>query len=309
MESTLGLNKSKAPTTSKISTPHCSKNPFFTHNGIMLKSMTEHYLLSHSGDSDDFLELKLINSTNNLEESKANEEDDDYSYLEIKKVYDNLPKSFLTSFYNIIQIQKISLSKLGYRDAISLPKYHKKCVFLDLDETIIRSTLLKPDTKFKCKMNFKIIQGYAVIKRPYLDEFLDEISKHYDVYIYTSSTEPYASMIIDYINEDKQFIRGFYSRSECILLNGFHVKDLRMCGRSLSDVIMIDNSIEAFSLQTDNGIYIQPFFGENSSDDELLSVRNFLLKNVGCIDTRSVIKSTFCLSTLIRFCKNAKEEL
>jgi CTD small phosphatase-like protein 2 len=180
-------------------------------------------------------------------------------------------------------------------------------VFLDLDETIIRSFLLKPDAQFKCKMNFKVIQGYAIVKRPYLDEFLEEISKHYDVYAYTSATEPYASMIISYINEAKLLVKGFYSRNECILLNGIYVKDLRVCGRSLGDVIMIDNSIEAFSLQTDNGIYIQPFYGENSSDDELLSVRNFLLKNADCCDTRRVIKSTFCLSTLIRFCKNTKE--
>lgn len=60
-------------------------------------------------------------------------------------------------------------------------------------------------------------------------------------------------------------------------------------GRKLEDIIIIDNAIENFGGQIENGIYIPSFFGDEN-DRELSKVFNFLLSVSKTKDVRPFVK-------------------
>jgi CTD small phosphatase-like protein 2 len=71
------------------------------------------------------------------------------------------------------------------------------------------------------------------------------------------------------------FVRYRLFRDSCVPVDGTFVKDLRVLGRDLSRVIIVDNAVEAFSFQVENGIPIKSWFAE-PEDNELPKLLNFL---------------------------------
>lgn len=58
-----------------------------------------------------------------------------------------------------------------------------------------------------------------------------------------------------------------------------YVKDLSILlnGRSLSDIVIVDNKVESYSSHLENGIPIKSYYGEK--EDEMLNVlQRYLLK-------------------------------
>ena len=53
------------------------------------------------------------------------------------------------------------------------------------------------------------------------------------------------------------------------------MKDLRILGVDLKDVVLVDNSTYSFAFQLDNGIPILPFYNDRN-DDELLHLISYL---------------------------------
>lgn len=83
----------------------------------------------------------------------------------------------------------------------------KPLLCLDLDETLVSSKIKQTDTQgdFSISVvleNKREVQ-FSVTKRPYLDEFLQELSVHYDICVFTYSIQPYADQIIDIIDKEK----------------------------------------------------------------------------------------------------------
>ena len=77
--------------------------------------------------------------------------------------------------------------------------------------------------------------------RPYARECLEELSKDYELIVFTASHECYANVIIDYIDQ-KRLISYRYFRDSCWKSDeGFYVKDLRVIDRDLKNVLLIDN--------------------------------------------------------------------
>jgi CTD small phosphatase-like protein 2 len=87
--------------------------------------------------------------------------------------------------------------------------------------------------------------------RPHWKKFLTKISKFFDIYIFTSSTEKYANSIVNFLNEDHKFIKGILHRSHCLRTkNGFFIKDLRIIENvDMKKVVIVDNKIQSFSFQ------------------------------------------------------------
>lgn len=71
------------------------------------------------------------------------------------------------------------------------------------------------------------------------------------------------------------------------------MKDLRVLGRDLSKVVLIDNAAYSYSFQVDNGIPILPYY-EGSTDFELKALRNYLMGLTG--DVRESNRKAFRLS-------------
>ena len=120
---------------------------------------------------------------------------------------------------------------------------------LDLDETIIHcidqqeiTPLIRPGTK----------------------EFLSELSKYYEIVIFTASVKEYADTILNLIDKNQKWISHRLYRAHTTVLKSTYLKDLSKLGRDLSKTIIIDNACDNFQLQSDNGIFIQTWIDDKN---------------------------------------------
>ena len=81
--------------------------------------------------------------------------------------------------------------------------------------------------------------------RPYAHTFIRELSKYYELVIFTAGLKDYADWIIN--DFDKQgYISHRLYRDDTKYRNGVYVKDLGKLGRDLTKTIIIDNIEENF---------------------------------------------------------------
>ena len=115
--------------------------------------------------------------------------------------------------------------------------------------------------------------------RPGINKFLEEVGKYYELIIFTTSTQEYADLLIDYIEEDKIYFDHRLYREHTIIIDNHLVKDLTRIGRPIDKIIIIDDKPQNFKLQKENGIIISPFYGEDDSDKALYNLIP-ILKNI-----------------------------
>ena len=70
------------------------------------------------------------------------------------------------------------------------------------------------------------------------------------------------------IDKNNNLIQYRLYREHTTFINGVNGKDIKKLGRDLSKVIIIDNISENFGKESDNGIFITPWFGDKN-DKEL----------------------------------------
>ncbi len=59
------------------------------------------------------------------------------------------------------------------------------------------------------------------------------------------------------------------------------MKDLRIFGKDLADIVIVDNSLYAFAFQIDNGIPIVNYY-DSQDDDELTHLQGYLKRLAVC---------------------------
>ncbi|CAD8181906.1 unnamed protein product [Paramecium pentaurelia] len=144
---------------------------------------------------------------------------------------------------------------------------------LDLDETLVHYQEFPKG-------------GGQFLVRPYAEEFLDQLSKYYEIFIFTAALPDYANFIIDIIDK-KGVVKQRLYRDKTIFKDQVYIKDLSILNRSLAKVIIVDNMPENFQLQPENGIYIQSWFGDTK--DKALKDLQPLLEQIAikkCKDVR-----------------------
>ena len=153
----------------------------------------------------------------------------------------------------------------------------KKTLVLDLDETLVHSQFGPFHIPSDVVINIEIeneIHDIHVLVRPGVQEFLDKISKIFEIVIFTASISKYAEPLLDIL--DKQKLCSFrLFREHCTLINSSFVKDLKKLGRDLKDVIIVDNSPLAYLLNSDNGLPIMTWF-DDKNDRELYKITPIL---------------------------------
>ncbi|KAL1805710.1 hypothetical protein ACET3Z_028778 [Daucus carota] len=160
----------------------------------------------------------------------------------------------------------------------------RKTVFLDLDETLIHSSPEIPPGKFDFVVR-PAIDGrkveFFVSKRPFVDEFLENLGKKYEIVVFTAGIEEYASLVIDKIDPNKVISHRLY-RDSCKENEGRFVKDLSELGRDMKRVVLVDDNPNSYEFQPDNAIKIKPFI-DDFEDGELKKVMEFL-QGCDCFD-------------------------
>lgn len=130
-------------------------------------------------------------------------------------------------------------------------------------------------------------------------EFLEKISKLYDIYIFTASAYDYANEIINFIDYERKYISGLLVRENCMETKiGFFIKDLRIVkNRNLKEMVIVDNLSHSFGFQIDNGIPIIEFHNDKN-DRELKHLCTYLIEACGYDDIRDFNKKKLRLAEL-----------
>lgn len=162
-----------------------------------------------------------------------------------------------------------------------LPALHpddhgKKCLVLDLDETLVHSSFRAvPGADFIIPVQIEdVVHFVYVMKRPGVDEFLVEMAKYYEVVIYTASLNKYADPLLDLL-DPHQTIRSRLFRESCVYYEGNYVKDLSLIDRNLADSIIVDNSANSYLFHPANAIDCSSFI-DDPRDRELDQIGAFL---------------------------------
>ena len=154
---------------------------------------------------------------------------------------------------------------------------HKKTLILDLDETLVHSSFTpfeKNDIILDVDFEGVMYNIYVLI-RPYAKEFLKNVSKYFEIVIFTASISKYASPLLDILDKEKNIKYRLY-RDHCTYINGIFIKDLKKLNRCLKDVIIVDNSPIAYAFDTENGLPIKTWY-EDPNDKELLKIEPLLI--------------------------------
>lgn len=170
----------------------------------------------------------------------------------------------------------------------------RKCLVLDLDETLVHSSFHVPeshDLVVTLGLPDGSQQNIFVAKRPGVDEFLARMSELFELVIFTASLAHYADPVIDFLargmnkhlKEPKEIKLRLY-RESCLFLRGLYVKDLSRLGRKLEHTVIVDNSPASFLLQPEHGIPIKSWFSD-TNDRELAILHESLLH---LVDSESV---------------------
>jgi len=209
------------------------------------------------------------------------------------------------------------------QDYQSMRQNGKLRLVLDMDETLLHSvkTNIQDPQNLSCIptdtssiFSFSLSQNsvFTVFLRPHLGEFLKQVSKHYEIYIYTNGTDGYAKTIYHHLQKiyPSCTIQAIFTKSVHTRTNTKKQLHKMLCKRSMS--LIVDDRPEVWCDEDmENIIPIVPFkcnisdlMNASSSvylDQELVSLQDYLIKlhqqyikslryNRGNVDIRQVLK-------------------
>ena len=148
---------------------------------------------------------------------------------------------------------------------------------LDLDETLVHF--------------FYTPSGGTFLIRPYCFQFLEEMSKIFEIIIFTAALKDYADSILDILDPNKKLINYRLYRQHTSISGVTFCKDLSKIGRNLGRTIIVDNLADNFKLQPNNGIHIWTWIDDMK--DTQLNDLGIILKDLVSkqpVDIRPIIK-------------------
>lgn len=173
--------------------------------------------------------------------------------------------------------------------------YSKKTLVLDLDETLIHSTPIKPRGHIVPK-NFRInwrsstgeVCSVYTCLRPGVSQFLNWAAERFEIVIFTASMPAYAKQVVRFLENGRHKFYLF-TRSDCVFEHGMFVKDLSIINRDIKDIIIIDNFPESYSRNPENGLPIESWYS-NMRDTELENMKTVLERLNTVHDVRQYIR-------------------
>ncbi|KIK03515.1 hypothetical protein K443DRAFT_676691 [Laccaria amethystina LaAM-08-1] len=165
----------------------------------------------------------------------------------------------------------------------------RKCLVLDLDETLVHSSfksIQQADYVVPVEIEYNWHNVY-VIKRPGVDNFLKKMGEIYEVVVFTASLSKYADPVLDKL-DIHQVVSHRLFRESCYNHKGNYVKDLSQLGRPISDTIILDNSPASYIFHPNNAVPVSSWFND-PHDTELTDLVPFLADLSTVDDVRGVL--------------------
>ena len=218
-----------------------------------LKKASEQLLTLAKNESLD----KVINRINDTILYCYNHKQKNSFYLLDKKFTGNKNKSF----YKFNQLSEKNLNKINSTPKIPFIRTAMKknfCLVLDIDETIAHT------------LNLPF--GHYFLLRPGVINFLDELSKLYEIIIFTCSPKNYADNILNKIDIDNIFISHRLYKDHVIFEKGKSVKKLNMIGRDLNKIIFVDNMKSNAKYNIQNLCHVSTWIYD-INDEEIIKLK------------------------------------
>jgi len=166
----------------------------------------------------------------------------------------------------------------------------KILVILDVDETLIHAT----DEKLEQNEDFKVF-GYSVYKRPFLEEFFEEIKNDFLLAIWSSASDDYVEEVAKRIIPEDIKLEFVWGRSRCTYRRNFQIdeygyydddfrnhyhyikplKKVKRKGYHLDRILIVDDSPHKSKDNFGNAIYPRAFTGD-AEDEELKILAKYL---------------------------------
>ncbi|KAI0744186.1 NIF-domain-containing protein [Daedaleopsis nitida] len=170
------------------------------------------------------------------------------------------------------------------------PEYAgRKCLVLDLDETLVHSSLKAvPSPDYIVPVEIEAYwHNFYVLKRPGVDEFLRRMGEIYEVVVFTASLSKYADPVLDRLDPTHSVAHRLF-RESCFNHKGNYVKDLSQLGRPVKDTIILDNSPASYIFHPHNAVPVSSWFND-PHDTELMDLCPFLADLVHVDDVRGIL--------------------
>jgi len=155
-----------------------------------------------------------------------------------------------------------------------------KLIILDLDETLIHATQSELNNPY----NFKV-DKFFIYERPYLREFLVDISRYFSIGIWSSATDSYVNEIVQQLKPDTVDFEIVWGRSKCSLKRDptfdtycfeKRLDKLKKKGFKLEQILIVDDSPSKPRTNYGNAVYMKEFTGD-INDCELKFLYEYLL--------------------------------
>jgi CTD small phosphatase-like protein 2 len=220
--------------------------------------------------------------------------------IESDRIYkDHLYRTFV-GLKSIRNLQQPCVSKI-LEKKVNLPRpigyERRKTIIFDLDETLVHCVGNNAgDVAIEFKFEFGKTVTAGVNVRPFVKECLKEASKLFEVVIFTASHKSYADAILDYLDPDCSMIHHRLYRNNCIKINNFNIKDLRVINRKIQDIIIVDNTVSCFAFHLDNGVPIISWYNDRN-DRQLINLIEYFIVVADSQDVREINREIFHLDT------------
>ncbi|KAI9319334.1 HAD-like domain-containing protein [Dichotomocladium elegans] len=173
------------------------------------------------------------------------------------------------------------------------PEHHgRKCLVLDLDETLVHSSfkvIPNPDFIVPVEIDYQYHNVY-VLKRPGVDEFMRKMGEKYEIVVFTASLSKYADPVLDILDVHK-VVKHRLFREACFLYKGTYVKDLSQLGRDLPSTMILDNSPASYLFHNANAVPVSTWFND-PHDTELTDLIAFLEDIAEATDVTMVLDNS-----------------
>ena len=239
-----------------------------------LNSSLKDQILS-PGDDDLYLYLNYNTQNQNIYPTHKNKIDNNNNNL-----YNNNNKQNYNNDYESNYYLNFDINTTNFK---SIENNNKKTLILDLDETLVHSSshplyyngvLIQPDIFYTILFENKTHDVY-VLKRPYIKEFLNKMSKIFNIYIFTASIKEYAGPLLFKLDNNKLISKKMFRESCTLSKDNKYIKDLHILNENLKNVILIDNNPNSYRYNKCNGIPIKTWHFDKS-DKELIKIIPFL---------------------------------